>query len=199
VLKVRNSEVVVNGLKTLDIQGRDGQSAYVETENSTLQMAGCRLPALRNPGQTRSGRYEQGSDVTYVSGERPSGGAPALVDDTSSLLCIGERAAESSEAAKPDATVRAEEIGFEASETGLVPEGVHVKGDAVLRERQPPIGELVDASEGTASRRIEQVGGEGDFETINDNFATLYRQLERIRALLGQEGHGLTADPGNGS
>lgn len=194
VLKANHSEVVVNGLKTFGIRGADSKSAYVEVRSSTLQLAGCRLPALRNPGQTRNGWYEQDADVTYVNGERPSGGDPAFVDDSSSLLCIGRRAAESTEATKPDASVREDAIGFETSRTVLTPNGAYVKGNTVLRERQPSIGELVDASKGTASRRVEQVSGEEDATTINDNFATLCRQVERIRSLLGKNGHGLTED-----
>jgi len=194
VLRAKHSELVVSGLKTFGIRGTDARSAYVEVKASTVQFTGCRLPALQDPGQTRNGRYEQGADVTYVSGEQPSGGAPALVDERSSVVCIGERAAESPDATVADATVRADKIGFEAPETTLTPDGVHVDGNAVLRERQPPIGEIVDACGGSASRRIEPVQSGADAATINDNFATLCRQLERIRALLGEDGHGLTED-----
>jgi hypothetical protein len=200
VLKIKHSEVVVNGLKTFGIQGRDSKSAYIEVKSSTMQLAGCRLQALRNSGQTRNGRYEQGADVTYINGERPSGGAPALVDESSSLLCIGLRAADSSEGTKPDASIRSGTIGFEEYETVLSPDGADVKGDTVLRERQPPIGELVDASEGVASRRVEKVDDGGNTATINNNFATLSHQLERIREVLGQNGHGLTDDyPNSGN
>jgi hypothetical protein len=194
VLKVRHSEVVANGLKTFDIQGGVSQSAYVEAKNATLQMAGCRLPDLRAPGQTRNGQYEQGTEVTYVNGDRPSGGRSALVDESSSVLCIGERATEMPDAAAPDVSIQAEGIGFGDADTMLAPEGVDIDGSHVLQKRQPPIGELVDASEGTASRRVESVQGESDVSTINDNFATLCRQLERIRTLLGEGGHGLTRD-----
>lgn len=194
VLRAKHSEVVLNGLKTFEVRGQSSRSGYIEVMNSTLQVSGGRLDAMVQSKETRNGLYEKGADVTYAASEQPSGGAPALVDEQSSVLCIGERAAESSDAMGADATVRAGKVGFEASETVLTPKEVRVNGQTVLRERQPRLGKIVDATEGTSSRRLRPVKNEEDLGTINDNFATLCRQLERIRALLGRHGHGLTED-----
>jgi hypothetical protein len=193
-LRINNSELNVSGFKTYSIRGRGAASAYVEVKNAIVQFAGCRLPALDQPKQTRNGQYEDRADVTYAHGDRPSGGRSAVVDETSSVMSLGNRAAGAAGSGELDLSIRGSGVRFEASDTTFTPDGVQVRGDRVLDQRQPAIGPLNDESGGTASSRVSRVNGADAVETLNDNFASICQQLDRIRAVLGDDGHGLTDD-----
>lgn len=184
VLRIQNTELMASGIKTYAIMGQEANrsgntTAYLMTENATVQFTGCRFPPLQRPGNTRNEIHEDGSRITYTSSEQPSGGRDAHVGQGAAIFCIGSP---QNDAREDSTNVR------------LTPSGISVQGKSVVGRRVAAIGTVEDNTDGTAGQTVQRISSADALEAINNNFATLTAQLERIRQVLGEEGHGLTED-----
>lgn len=184
MLRIQHTELVASGVKAHAIRGSEASGAsasqaYVMTRNATVQFTGCRFPPLQRPGNTRNEIHEEGSLITYTSSERPSGGRGAHVGEEAAVFCIGSPESDAEE---------------DSTNVRLTPNGISVQGEAVVGRRVAAIGAVEDNTDGTAARTVQRIRSADALEAINDNFATLTAQMERIRRVLGEGGHGLTED-----